>query len=479
MNTNEPWTELERRRAEWVALLFRDQVGLDVDHSELNRRAQAMNKIAETLAPSYRQEPDAWSLLSRMMALARLTPLLLETRRLAEQHLTFKDILVDGQPVTPYSWPRYLRQEDDPERRRQLLSRITKGHPELDDAWERHRAMQSELAAQWGHTPLDDFLAAEGLSLEQLRRLLLEMAAALRPAFESRFAECRAAALGAKQGERWEDFVTLYMNRWSVLIDQQLPALNSVETVRRLVRTMGFAVETIFMDLEDRPRKTPGASTWTVRVPDDVRLSVKPVGSAGDLLVLYHAMGNALHFSSVDPALAFPLRANISYGHTETFSFWLQSLLDDAVYVEELGLNDGQATEMIRFSKLVVVTFATWLSAQALCVVDYWTEGPFSLEQLGERLSSYMERFMGLSAPPEAIRTLPNLVRLLNLNVVGFPVAYARLGHLLEQLEAERRDWWRSPDAVDLVRGYMRRGRHAHFPPSMVGIAPFVARYGS
>ncbi|MCP3956539.1 MAG: hypothetical protein GY719_01665, partial [bacterium] len=82
----------------------------------------------------------------------------------------------------------------------------------------------------------------------------------------------------------------------------------------------------------------------------------------------------------------------------------------------------------------------------------------------------------GISAPAESIRVLPTFVRPLWLHVVGYPIAYTRTDHLLGALEATERHWWRSADAVDLVRGHMRGGMTARFPASMLDIGPFVAR---
>ena len=142
----------------------------------------------------------------------------------------------------------------------------------------------------------------------------------------------------------------------------------------------------------------------------------------------------------------------------------MQTLVSDPLYLTDLELKETAAAELIRFEHLARATFATWLSLQALCVLDYWTAGPFDLEELGESLSGYMREFMGLSVPPAAIRVLPTFVRTLRFNTVGYPVAYARLGHLLAELEASRRDWWHSPAAVRVVRGYMRGRRKGGVP---------------
>jgi hypothetical protein len=157
----------------------------------------------------------------------------------------------------------------------------------------------------------------------------------------------------------------------------------------------------------------------------------------------------------------------------------MQSLTDNLIYLQELGLSERTTVELHRFNQLVRAIHSTWVSVLTLCTIDHWTKGPFTLEEIGENLSHYMEKFMGFSVPANAVRVLPSLAPLLIMNVVGFPLAYARLGHLLNQLEAIQRDWWHSASAVDIVRNYMRGGRKAGFPESMLDTQPFIQRYAS
>ncbi len=474
MNSKWQWVDLENRTAELEDRWYRQWIGLDVDPGEIERHARAVNALAAAMAPSYRHDPDAWSLLSGIRLRAKLTPIELEIHKLAEQYLTFDDILLDGKPVTPYSTLQYLSRQDDPQRRHDLLSRVVQGHPALDQAWGRYRAMQSELAAEWNYTPLDDFLQAERLGEAQFRHLLVEMGSAMRPAFERRFAENRLARLGDNQGEAWEDFLTLFMNRAPAHVDQQIPAMDALAAVRQVARGMGFGVETIAMDLEDRQHKEPVASAWPARIPGDVRISVKPVGGAADLSAIYHEMGHALHFTSIHPDLPYPLRVGFSHGVAETFAIWMQSLLSDPVYLAELGFTENAAEEFLRFEQLGKATAATLGCADSLCIVDYWTEGPLTHAQLAERFRHYAEHFMGISFPRQY---LSNPVRMLDVNAVGWPVALARVGHLLSQLEAAQRDWWHAPAAGEIIRSYMRGGRKAGFPTSMFVVNPFVQRY--
>lgn len=469
--------QLETSYSTLVELLYRQQAGLEFNALALEEQERTLSVLVESLEPAARTDPDLRSLLSAIMLEAQLAPIEQEIRQLTAQHFTFPDLLFNGQPVTPYTRYQYLYQENDPHKRHELLTRITQGHPAVDRALARHHAKRRLWATTWSFTPLDDLLQAEDLTLGQLRTLLTTLATAMRPTFTRCFAENRAAVFGDNQGEPWEDFATLFLTRWSARADAVMPPFDGVKAIRRLARAMDFAVDAITMDLEDRPRKIPGADAWGVRIPGDVRICTKPIAGVEDLAVLYHEMGHALHFVTIRPTLPYAQRMALSAGVQETFAFWLESLWSDPLYLLEIGLNEQSCAEVLRYQHFAIASFTTWLSVQALTLIDDWTEGPFTLEELGSRQSRYTAELMGITMPAAAIRAVPTLVRMLNFHAVGYPLGYVRLAHLLDQVEAIRRDWWYSPAAADVVRNYMRGGRKAGFPLSMLDIEPFIRRY--
>jgi hypothetical protein len=249
---------------------------------------------------------------------------------------------------------------------------------------------------------------------------------------------------------------------------------------------MGFNPDAIQRDLEDRPRKAAGATAWRVRIPKDVRISAKP--SANPLRTtqtLYHEMGHALHFISVDPDLPLPARIGFSFGTSEVFSYWLESVFTRPEYVErDLGIAPEVAGVIARLAarQQFGASIAS-IAACALAIVDYWTEyragRTLYREQIAERLAAYLTRFLGFAFPPTCVRHYTGNVLALEMNTLGYPVAIVRLGHLLDRLEGRRSDWWRDPSAVDaVIRPYMRGGRRAGFTPDLLDIGPYLARAG-
>jgi hypothetical protein len=474
------WQELEEKRRAWIDLMFRHAAGLEVDPAEMAAMSQAVQATAWQMIPAARQDPEAWRSVTANYYYSQLTPLEMELHQMQREHLVFTEFPVNGRPANHYSKFQYLNQEPDPAKRHAFLTRLMQGHPAVDEAQAHYHARFMELAAEWRNSPLDSFLGGEGQTLSELRQLLAALALALRPRFLAEFARFRQDVFGLDQGEPWEDMYTLVAGRWAAPAERVVPEFDPVAAVQRAARTMGFDPDRIHMDLEDRPYKRSGASAWFTRIPDDIRLMLKTRSRLDDPRLLYHEMGHALHFATIDPNLPFPTRNGFSFGVAETFSHWFESLLGDTHYLQaELGFDERAAAEMARFIRFTLITYVTWLAAESLCLLDCWSGGPLTLAKIGERYSDYMQQYAGLTVPPMAIRAQGMFISTLSLNGVGFVPAMARLGHLLDQLEAVRRDWWNSPEAAALVRGYMGGGRYPGFPRQMLDIAPIVARYGA
>lgn len=473
------WDKFEDLIAINLDLSFRQWTGQDYDPKKLVDSSLAVVEGASELAQENRDDPWFSSPLREIIEYSEISPILAKLQDTRRKHLTFSDILLNGEPLTPEGRFSYLYQEDDPKKRSLLLSRLAKGHPECDEVEERIRNVKRNIADEWGRSPIEDFQVIEGITSEDLRYKLTELGVSMRASFEERFSISRNQILAGKTGDEWEDFVTLFFNRWSEKVNEQVLEINPVEKIGITLTDMGFRMGDVYIDLVDRPKKVPGASAWDVRIPDDVRVTIKPQGQASDLSILLHEMGHAMHFKTIDSSLPFHTRVPGPAGIAETFSHWLQSLLTYPEYVKtHLHLGDDLAQEVIEVQLFEMSAISTWHAAQALCLLDDWEEGPFTLSQIGLRLSDYASRFMGIEIPPSAIRVLPSFVRTLDLNVFGYPIALVRVCHLLNQLESNQLNWWENSSPVEFVKDYMRRGRKAEFPAVMLDIQPLIERFG-
>ena len=62
------------------------------------------------------------------------------------------------------------------------------------------------------------------------------------------------------------------------------------------LKTVGGA--TIRIDDAMHPQKEPRAACYSIRVPDDIRITVKPTGGLDDFVTFFHEGGHALHYAN-------------------------------------------------------------------------------------------------------------------------------------------------------------------------------------
>ncbi len=107
-------------------------------------------------------------------------------------------------------------------------------------------------------------------------------------------------------------------------------------------------------DIEPRPLKSPRAFCVPIRVPEEVKLVIKPQGGQEDYAGLLHEAGHAEHFANVDPDLAFPYKRLGDNSVTEAYAFLFHYLLLNRQWLETvIGVQDiSQYLELARFQKL-------------------------------------------------------------------------------------------------------------------------------
>jgi len=106
--------------------------------------------------------------------------------------------------------------------------------------------------------------------------------------------------------------------------------------------------DNIHIDMEERPRKAPRAFCSPVKVPDDIRLVIMPVGGWKDFETFFHEGGHAWHFGNTDGRLPAEYRYLGDNSVTESFAFLFAYLTSNKLWLQET-LRMKQVDEYIRF----------------------------------------------------------------------------------------------------------------------------------
>ena len=105
------------------------------------------------------------------------------------------------------------------------------------------------------------------------------------------------------------------------------------EIIPSLVNTLAgvgidlYGQENLELDTEPRPLKSPRAFCAPIRVPEEVKLVIKPQGGREDYESLFHEAGHAEHFVNARPDLPTAFRRMGDNSVTEGYAFLLAYLL--------------------------------------------------------------------------------------------------------------------------------------------------------
>ncbi|MBW3660313.1 MAG: hypothetical protein KY397_01595 [Gemmatimonadetes bacterium] len=131
----------------------------------------------------------------------------------------------------------------------------------------------------------------------------------------------------------------------------RFPGGELVDRLTGPVRAMGIdptAEGRIEFDLEDRAAKTPRAFCASVRVPDEVKLVLRPYGGYDDYVTFLHELGHALHFGYVQADLPMEYRRLGDNGVTEGYAMTFDHLMHLAPFLRKV-VGMGEVEEFLRF----------------------------------------------------------------------------------------------------------------------------------
>jgi hypothetical protein len=240
---------------------------------------------------------------------------------------------------------------------------------------------------------------------------------------------------------------------------------------------MGFDLGRVHLDLENRPRKYPGAFCLPVQVPEDVRVSVRIASPHHLVDMLYHEFGHAAHFSGIRADLPFLDRYWIQSGTHETFATLFERLLDDPVFLaRRMGLSDLAVEQVLAFGRFKALLTTTWLAADALTAVEAWLDD-LAWPEVEARFASNMLAFTGVAVPP-AFTRMETFAACASVYPAGYVLAAARAAHWLARLQdLGGPAWWQSPDAQADIRARIALGGQVTFPAEWNDLTPFLNQF--
>jgi len=173
-----------------------------------------------------------------------------------------------------------------------------------------------------------------------------------------------------------------------------------VETLRKTLAGMGIMLDrqkNIEIDTEERPKKSPRAFCAPIKVPDDVKLVIMPIGGHDDYAALFHEGGHAEHHAFIDPGLAVEYKRLGDNSVTEAFAFLFEYLTQNENWLRQY-ISPEATKDYLDFALLYTLFYLRSYSAEISYEIRLHTSP--TLEGLDSAYTKMMEKVLTFRHPP-------------------------------------------------------------------------------
>jgi hypothetical protein len=135
--------------------------------------------------------------------------------------------------------------------------------------------------------------------------------------------------------------------------DELFHAEGMIPALRATLAGLGIDVDSqegLELDTEPRPLKSPRAFCAPIRVPDEVKLVIKPIGGQNDYKALFHEAGHAQHAVNTAVELPFAFKRLGDNSVTEGYAFLFDNLIRNRHWLQEV-LGAPECEEYGKFSR--------------------------------------------------------------------------------------------------------------------------------
>ncbi len=186
--------------------------------------------------------------------------------------------------------------------------------------------------------------------------------------------------------------------------DEMFPRDGLLGTLRGTLEAMGLAGSLdrrIFIDLEERPGKSPVSRCVPLRIPEEIHVTMRPMGGLSDYETLLHEAGHALHYAFTDTTLPYPYRhLPRSFALSECFAFLFEGLTREPAWLESHAkARPGQIEALLYYKGLKLLCSVRRYLGKFLFEMELFSRGsPWD----GPIYSRWLGRATGFVHEPEA-----------------------------------------------------------------------------
>jgi hypothetical protein len=360
---------------------------------------------------------------------------------------------IDGKDIAYRDIGLTMYLSDDRDFRRRL-SELTEtvNIEKLNPILQEEVAKQIEMTQLWGYKDAGDWWSyTHEINLEQFREQMEELAKTTKPMFKKMLAERAKTKLGMDISEvkPYDHTILFRSNEY----DQYFPKEKLLSTFEGFIAGIGIDLtqqKNILIDITDLPEAEPRPVTYTVNVPDDIRVLVKPSTGLDNYVSLFHEMGHAEHYANCTET-KYELQLLGDGGVSETYAFLFEDMLSDYEFLTgELKIPDQDARGIVYDS-----LFGNLYSLRYyIALLNYEIPLHHGKGNMIDIFKKNMEKYLLLKRDK---RDAEASYLLCNEDFYG--IYYLEAWLLSHHLEEEYgHPWWHNPQAGEFLLGLYAHG---------------------
>lgn len=357
---------------------------------------------------------------------------------------------IAGKKVNWGSWRQFNSQTDDPKKRKEVFDEFVSKAPVVAPTVKKRMDIAKDVYKRYGLTPLDIYLEFEGIAYDDLRNLLMKLGDGARDSFLTAAGHFALEILGKKKVEYYDDFYT-WRGRIYRPLNRYFEKLNPLKEIEKLLTRLGFAIDKIKVDAEDRENKSPSASCWGVQVPNDVRILFRKESPFSDFGSVFHEFGHGIHDVSANPKDSIWKRYLIAKGVAETFSTLIESVLETELFLkDDLKIEKTTVNDVLDRKCFMNLAFLTFYAANSIMKLEFWKKN-YTIEEAAKRWQELTKRFF--IETPGNYWLLHHIMPNYDLYSPSYVIASVRVSAIRERLSEDYGEkWWRNPKAGAFIK---------------------------
>jgi len=450
MSLEEIASRYEELKIKLTEQQYNQEAGLVYDRELMKKLSKQLIEVSLKFLKKFKKPRRMYLSSIETIADAERVEIDLDLHDKRMEKISTEKYTIAGKKVNWGSWRQFNAQTDDPKKRKEVFDEFVSKALVVAPIVKKRMDIAKDVYKRYGLTPLDSYLEFEGIAYDNLRNLLMKLGDDARDFFLTAAEHFAPEILGKKKVEYYDDFYT-WRGRIYRPLNKYFEKMNPLKEIERLLTKLGFAIDKIKVDSEDRENKSPSASCWGVQVPNDVRILFRRESPFSDFGSVFHEFGHGIHDVSANPKDSVWKRYLVARGVAETFSTLIESVLDTELFLrDDLKLERNTVNDVLDRKHFMNLAFLTFYAANSIMKLEFWKKN-YTIEDAAKRWQELTKRFF--IETPGNYWLLHHIMPNYDLYSPSYVIAAVRVAAIGERLAEDYGEkWWRNPKAGAFIR---------------------------